>query len=58
MNLFNIKDYNKLADVIDIHLLQSISMQTDFITNDLCYETAGIPSNYEIINISQYFIHE
>ena len=26
-------------------------MQTDFITNDLCYETAGIPSNYEIINI-------
>ena len=34
-----------------INLLQSISMQTDFITNDLCYETAGIPSNYEIINI-------
>jgi replication factor C subunit 3/5 len=34
-----------------INLLQSISMQTDFITNELCYETAGIPSNYEIINI-------
>ena len=34
-----------------INLLQSISMQTEFITNDLCYETAGIPSNYEIVNI-------
>jgi replication factor C subunit 3/5 len=34
-----------------INLLQSISMQSKFITNNLCYETAGIPSNSEIINI-------
>jgi replication factor C subunit 3/5 len=34
-----------------INLLQSISMQSDFITVDLCYETAGIPSNAEIKKI-------
>jgi replication factor C subunit 3/5 len=34
-----------------INLLQSISMQTNFITNELCYETAGIPSKKEVINI-------
>ena len=28
-----------------INLLQSISMQTNNITSDLCYDTAGIPSN-------------
>ena len=31
-----------------INLLQSISMQTNFITNDLCFETAGIPSKSEV----------
>ena len=31
-----------------INLLQSISMQTDFITNVLCFETAGIPSKNEV----------
>ena len=30
-----------------INLLQSISMHSQFITNDLCYETAGIPTNIE-----------
>jgi replication factor C subunit 3/5 len=30
-----------------INLLQSISMQSDFITVGLCYETAGIPSSNE-----------
>ena len=30
-----------------INLIQSISMQTNFITNELCWETAGIPSNEE-----------
>ncbi len=34
-----------------INLLQSISMQSDFITVDLCYETAGIPTNIETKNI-------
>jgi replication factor C subunit 3/5 len=34
-----------------INLLQSISMQTKFITNELCYETAGIPSKKEIKEI-------
>lgn len=34
-----------------INLLQSISMQTKFITNELCYETAGIPSGNEIKNM-------
>jgi replication factor C subunit 3/5 len=34
-----------------INLLQSISMQTKYITNDLCYETAGIPTNIEIKKI-------
>lgn len=34
-----------------INLIQSISMQTDFITNQLCWETAGIPSNQEIKQI-------
>jgi replication factor C subunit 3/5 len=34
-----------------INLLQSISMQTNFITNDMCYETAGIPSKKEIKEI-------
>ena len=31
-----------------INLLQSISMQTDYITNELCWETAGTPSEKEI----------
>jgi replication factor C subunit 3/5 len=31
-----------------INLLQSISMQTDLITDKICYETAGVPSNSEI----------
>lgn len=30
-----------------INLIQTISMQTDFITNQLCWETACIPSNKE-----------
>ena len=34
-----------------INLLQSISMQTNFITNKLCYETAGVPSKNEIKDI-------
>ncbi len=34
-----------------INLIQSISMQTQFITNQLCWETAGIPSKEEIIKI-------
>lgn len=34
-----------------INLLQSISMQTDYITNELCYETAAIPSKNEIKKI-------
>ena len=36
-----------------INLLQSISMQSDYITNELCYETAGIPSICEIKEILQ-----
>ena len=31
-----------------INLLQSISMQTDFITNVICFVTAGIPSKNEV----------
>jgi replication factor C subunit 3/5 len=31
-----------------INLIQSISMQTEYITNALCWEIAGIPSNDEI----------
>lgn len=34
-----------------INLLQSISMQTDLITEKICYETAGVPSNSEIKEI-------
>jgi replication factor C subunit 3/5 len=34
-----------------INLLQSISMQTDLITDKICYETAGVPSNSEIKDI-------
>jgi replication factor C subunit 3/5 len=34
-----------------INLIQSISMQTDFITNHICWETAGVPSNNEIKQI-------
>lgn len=34
-----------------INLLQSISMQSTFITVGLCYDTAGIPSNTEIKEI-------
>lgn len=34
-----------------INLLQSISMQTDYITKELCYETAGIPSTSEVKDI-------
>ena len=34
-----------------INLLQSISMQTDLITDTICYETAGSPSNNEIKEI-------
>jgi len=34
-----------------INLLQSISMQTDLITDTICYETAGVPSNSEIKEI-------
>jgi replication factor C subunit 3/5 len=34
-----------------INLLQSISMQSKYITNELCYDTAGIPSNIEIKKI-------
>jgi replication factor C subunit 3/5 len=34
-----------------INLIQSISMQTNNITNQLCWETAGIPSNEEIKTI-------
>jgi replication factor C subunit 3/5 len=39
-----------------INLLQSISMQSKFITNELCYETAGIPSTSEIKKILQVLI--
>ena len=34
-----------------INLLQSISMQTDLITDKICYDTAGVPSNSEIKEI-------
>jgi replication factor C subunit 3/5 len=34
-----------------INLLQSISMQSEYITSELCYETANIPTNYEIKKI-------
>jgi len=34
-----------------INLIQSISMQTNFITIQLCWETAGVPSNEEITYI-------
>ena len=39
-----------------INLLQSISMQTNYITNELCYNTAGIPNQYEIDNIIKNLI--
>jgi replication factor C subunit 3/5 len=57
----NIKYENKVIETIAqlakgdlrkaINLLQSISMQTNYITNDLCYETAGIPTNIEVKEI-------
>jgi len=34
-----------------INLLQSVSMQNNYITNNICYETAGIPTNTEITYI-------
>jgi len=34
-----------------INLLQTISMQTDLITDKICYDTAGVPSNSEIKEI-------
>lgn len=40
-----------------INLLQSISMQSDFITVGLCYETAGIPSNKEINQIIEILMN-
>jgi replication factor C subunit 3/5 len=40
-----------------INLLQSISMQSDFITVNLCYETAGIPSNDETKQIIDILIN-
>ena len=40
-----------------INLLQSISMHSDFITVELCYETAGIPSNGEIKQIIDVLIN-
>jgi replication factor C subunit 3/5 len=40
-----------------INLLQSISMQSDFITVGLCYETAGIPSSNEIKQIIDILIN-
>jgi replication factor C subunit 3/5 len=39
-----------------INLLQSISMQTDYITNELCYNTAGIPNQNEIDSIIENLI--
>jgi replication factor C subunit 3/5 len=39
-----------------INLLQSINMQTNYITNDICYETSGIPSNIEIKSILSLLI--
>jgi replication factor C subunit 3/5 len=41
-----------------INLLQSISMQTDFITKEICYETAGIPSICEIKEILSTLIND
>lgn len=39
-----------------INLLQSISMQSNLITNELCYDTAGIPTNLEIKTIVSILI--
>jgi replication factor C subunit 3/5 len=41
-----------------INLLQSISMHSAFITIELCYETAGIPSNAEIKQIISILMNE
>lgn len=41
-----------------INLLQSISMHSDFITVELCYETAGIPSNVEIKQIIDILMND
>ena len=41
-----------------INLLQSISMHSDFITVELCYETAGIPSNGEIKQIIEILMND
>jgi replication factor C subunit 3/5 len=37
-----------------INLLQTIAMQTNYITNNMCYEISGIPSPDEIKNIMFY----
>jgi replication factor C subunit 3/5 len=39
-----------------INLLQTISMQSGKITSDLCYETTGIPNNFEIKKILNILI--
>lgn len=41
-----------------INLLQSISMQSNFITNKLCYDTTGIPSTTEIKNIIDILLNK
>lgn len=41
-----------------INLLQSISMHSDFITVELCYDTAGIPSNGEIKQIIDILMND
>jgi replication factor C subunit 3/5 len=41
-----------------INLLQSISMQSSFITINLCYETAGIPSIGEVKKILETLINK
>lgn len=58
MELENIKYDPSVIDIISklgkgdlrkaINLLQTISLQTDYITPNICYETAGIPTNNEI----------
>lgn len=39
-----------------INFLQSISMKTNIIDSDICYENASLPNNDEINNIYQYLI--
>ena len=38
----------------NINLLQSISMKTDFITENICYESAGLPARSDINKIYNY----